>query len=81
MCLGFFLDRLAGCFNGQSVFPTNPKEWTLKHWSHHGELASIGVPKDPGNFVYYVMFQILLKRVGDVAADEERDCCRPCDFA
>ena len=68
--LRFLLDLRTG-WRDNPPFPDNPLEWTIKHWSHHGELAHIGVARDPGNYVYSVMFQLLLKRLGVAAADEE----------
>ena len=56
LSLGFVMDLPCGWSGGSSVYDEDPLKWTLKQWSHHGELVHVGVAKDPGNWVYYVMF-------------------------
>jgi len=56
LSLGFLMDLKSGWSGGSSHYPEDPVAWTLKQWSHYGELAHVGVSKDPGNWVYYAMF-------------------------
>ena len=40
--------------------PDSPRDWDRKAWSAQFGFSHVGLPKDPGNWVYFWTFQIML---------------------
>ena len=79
--LAYLMELRTGWGKGKNLgdFPKNPLDWTLKHLSHQGELAHIGVPRDPDNAMYFVMFASLLYKLGVYVTKEKVEAVSRCD--
>ena len=59
--------------------PASPLEWDRKAWSHLNFFASVGVPLDPGNWMLYFAWLLLLARAGACTGKQSRSICPGCE--
>ena len=58
-CLLYVLGLPTGWGQDNNDYPGDPLDWNVKQLSHYGELIHLSVPKDPTNWIYFVMYLCL----------------------
>ena len=72
LSLAYILQIRTGWERGEYLmpYPEDTLTWTLKQISHYGKLSHLGVQKDPGNHVYWIMWLSLVHRLGALVSKD-----------
>ena len=57
----------------------DPLKWDRKSWSHLNVFGHVGVPYDPGNWMLYFAWQLLVARAGASATCKSHKICVNCE--